>query len=85
MPLNRDAIELLRKDLGISQETAGERAGFGKGATARVRWQQVIHATNDPQLSSVEAIAAALQTDVNSILLPIQKRRRPSSAAGSKT
>lgn len=84
MPLNREAIENLRKDLGISQETAGERAGFGSGMTAKVRWQQVIHDDNDPRLSNVEAIAVALHTDVNSILQKTQKRRRPSSAAGSK-
>lgn len=84
MPLSREAIENFRKDLGISQEAAGERAGFGEGEIARVRWQQVIHDENDPRLSNVEAIAEALATDVNSILQVNQKRRRPSSAEGSK-
>lgn len=92
MPLNRDMIEQLRKDRGLNQTQASEAAGFGIGHAAQVRWHQIIDPTNDPQLSSVEAIARVLKCSVLKILTPTakptvtrgQKRSRPSSADGSK-
>ncbi len=91
MPLKHEEIRRRREALDLSQGRCAELAaeagskGFG-GPNGKVRWFDVESGKiTDPRLSTIEAMAAALQCDVAELISRgRQKRSRPSGSAGSK-
>lgn len=65
MPLNTEYIRTRREQLGLTQAQAAERAGFPN----LQKWSQYENGRiPDPQLSSLEAIAQALNCKVAKLL-----------------
>jgi transcriptional regulator with XRE-family HTH domain len=60
--IHRESIEQRRKDLGLSQQTAGEKAGMGKGPAAAAKWNDIISGRNDnPSMKTLIGMARALR------------------------
>lgn len=88
MYIDNAKIRQLRDAQGLSQQAAGEAAGFDKAA-ARIRWWDIESGkTKDPQISTVLAVCRALGCRVQDLVVQDWPRRRqkrsvPSSDAGS--
>ena len=88
MPVNVPEIRRRRDLLKLTQQEAGERAGF-KESAAKVQWHAVESGKYaNPRLDTLEALAGALRCQVADLLVPLQSpgqiRKRPSGSAGSK-
>lgn len=84
MPVDFTKVRAMREQQLLTQQQAAERAGW-KGPNAKVRWSDFEKAKYpDPQLSTIEAVCEALGCAITEILIPQDKRRRPSGSAGSK-
>jgi DNA-binding XRE family transcriptional regulator len=66
--INIDMIKAKRKKAGLSMQEAAELAGLA----GRERWNQLENgpATQDPRVSTMQAIAIALKCTVDELLLP---------------
>lgn len=90
MPVDFAEIRRRREKIGLTQQEAAARAGW-TGPNDKVRWFDLEKGKYpDPQISTLEAAARALECSVQDLLvreptvLSAQRRRRPSGAAGSK-
>jgi transcriptional regulator with XRE-family HTH domain len=73
--LNRKEVKRLRKALGLSFRRAAVKAGWTHAEGAR--WQRLENGTPaDPSLSTVEAVARALDCTVNDLLSVTPKTKR---------
>ena len=65
MPLDTKRIEARRRELGLSQEEAARRAGFG----GRAYWNDIVHGRkSNVTLQVLEDIARALDCDARDLI-----------------
>lgn len=72
MPMDTQYIVSRRLQLKLNQEEAATRAGWTKNSIAagKVKWSELEHGRYpDPRLSSLEAIATALQCGIDDLLV----------------